>query len=291
MPPALRRLALLLTACLALALLAGRAPVRAQDAGDDTPPAAQSDSGSPADDAADSDAGHGWDGLDHSHGRELTKAAQGRAAAVLQSKPDLAPAPDTMAALRQILAEPQFAADQDTSSGKGPFDKFWEWLQKMLNRLGMPRGKSPVTMVLTVLLLLLLTVLIARLAWELAQRRQRQLVANSEPRAQDMGVSALLAAAAAAAGRRAYREALRLRFLALVKQLDLPASSVQTNSELTRLVRKQQPLAVEPFTGAVACFEDAWYGGLACDSDAYTRINELAALVVARFEPAGEAKA
>lgn len=285
-------------AVILLALLLGRYPCRlahADDTADSPAPAAapaddsgtasQDDSGTASADESDPAAGDETDPDDPSQGHYLEHIALPQAAVPLSHAPPLPAVADSAASLKRILAEPQFAADDAIDKGDGPLERFLTWAQQLLTKAGMTVGGTT-TLLLTIALFGMLAFLIVRLIWELVQRqRRRSFAVASGPRPEDMTAQALLSAAAAALARGEFREALRLRFLALVKQLDLAGTTVQTNSQLMRQVRKAQPAAAAPFAGAVACFEDAWYGGLPCGADNYAELTTLAAEILRCFKP------
>jgi hypothetical protein len=278
-----------LALCLVLLPLAGTRCLAQEDA-----PAPESTSANPAETPPappdTEQAGGTGLGLGLSGKQALADAAGPGAAAVLTHEPHLPDAGASADTLRGILARPEFKDEETIASGDNPIEKFLAWLMKLFGG-GNPNGGSWVTVLITVALLGLLAYLITRLIWELVQRRSRKAFSGEgQLRAEDMTAAALLKAAAEAAERREFREALRMRFLALVKQLDLAATTVQTNSQLARQVRKAQPAAAVPFAGAVACYEDAWYGGLPCGAETYAELSGFAAEVLGYFTPAEEAK-
>lgn len=185
-------------------------------------------------------------------------------------------AAESAALLREILAHEKYTAEGFSEAGPSVFDRIIDWLQRLLPRFNLLPGSSITVQVLTVLVVLVVAYLIFRLIWELVQRRAQRESVGVESRPEDMTADALLLAAEQCARSGDYRTAIRWRFLALVKQLDLPAATVLTNSQLTRRVRKTAAAAAGPFAAAAGSFEDVWYGGLDCGPASYEQLSRSA---------------
>jgi hypothetical protein len=198
------------------------------------------------------------------------------------------PGADSGERLKSILARPEFSTDT-AAPQQTWLDKLMAWLQRLLSRnnlrtpawLGQGTGA-----VLIALIFVLLCYIIARLLWGfVALRRRRQLgeqaVEELPSRPQE-----LLAQAKAALARGDLRGALRLRFRAVIAALELPSSSLQTNSQLARVIRREAPEAAAPFARLSACFEDVWYGGAVCLETQYREADSLAELVEAALAQA-----
>ena len=61
---------------------------------------------------------------------------------------------------------------------------------------------------------------------------------------------------------------------------------VLTNRHLQRQVAERWPPAAPAFRELADCFEDAWYGGLTCHAEGYTRAEQLASQIKQAVEAA-----
>jgi hypothetical protein len=201
---------------------------------------------------------------------ELSPAARETILRALEGEQPGASAAQSKPTLERILAEPQFTQGGFTSSSESFLDKLLDRLQRLLAGAGLGGGTA--VAMLTVVIILGICYLLFRLCWELFQRRAARSLARTETALEDQSSEVLLNAAETAARQGDFRTALRWRFLALVKQLDLPASALQTNTQLLRLVRKANTAAAAPFGAAAAAFEDAWYGNMPCSRIEYDEV-------------------
>jgi len=186
----------------------------------------------------------------------------------------------TMQTLEQILAQPEY------SSEAKPKERRPSWLSRMLESLGNVYERmgiahaGPVGVVVISALALLLVYAVVRLVWGvLARQRARQLVQGEGGSEHERSEDELLAQAQRAMSSGQYREAVRLRYLALLRRLGVPAIALQTNWQLARRVAREWPQAGSQFKSLVLCYEDAWYGALPCGAEDYRQADELAGAV------------
>lgn len=204
----------------------------------------------------------------------------------LEHRPDSGDQSEQM--LKAILGRPEFhteiAAPQQTW-----LDKLMAWLQRLLSRSNL---RTPVWLgqgtgvVLIALIFLLLCYIAARLLWGFIALRRRQQLSAGVAEELPSRPQELLAQAKAAFARGDLRGALRLRFRAVIAALELPSASLQTNSQLARLIRREAPEAAVPFARLSACFEDVWYGGAVCQESQYHEADGLAQKVEAALSQA-----
>jgi hypothetical protein len=139
-------------------------------------------------------------------------------------------------------------------------------------------------------LILVVAAVVARLLWGWLSQRGLRRVADAASEELPSRPAELLEQARAAHARGDLRAALRLRFRAVVAAMDLPSSSLQTNSQLARLLRREVPLAASPFSSLSAAFEDVWYGGVACTEGIYRDAEQLAVQVESALRLAQESR-
>jgi len=212
------------------------------------------------------------DGPPAANAQDMAVSAAG--SELLNRPVQLQPESETAAELKRILAQEEFQ-----SQGQKPRES---WLQRSWNRLQEMLGSSNIGgsgvwgVVLAVLLLALIVFLVVRLAWQFATRAKRDEKAaeKTDPRSHSM--EQLIAAANEAAARGDYREALRFRYLALLRVLNLPAATVLTNSQIKRRIGRIHPALKGPFGQLVTTFEDTWYGGMRCLQRDYAQAEILA---------------
>lgn len=208
-------------------------------------------------------------------------------ALALAFEPQLAGAADTSEILAAILARPEFheesaPAPQPTWLGQ-LFQRFMNWLSRLFTPLA---GASIVVQVIAAIGMLLIGALliyyIARLFWSLLAAR-RGSAAAKEPGDEALArPDELLAAARRALEAGDFRQALRLRFRALLASLDIAAAPLLTNRELAEQITEHAPATSAALAELIRIFEDAWYGGLRCEAQHYQRSDELARAVEER---------
>jgi len=198
----------------------------------------------------------------------------GEAAAVLSHDPGLASTNTTREQLEDILSRPEYQGEDEPPAERDDlWNRFLAWLAGLLGLVGLG-GASWIGVVAVVTIVALLLYLLVRLIWQQAGRRSHRAV-RGEPDAERMGLDALLATAMDAAGRGDFRVAIRYRYLALLRQLEVPTSALLTNTQMVQRLKKNRPLVAAPFGELVKIFEDTWYGGLACGAEQHRRVLAL----------------
>jgi hypothetical protein len=192
--------------------------------------------------------------------------------------PKLQPPAATAKTLKEILARPEFAATKKQSKKISLLDRIKEFIERLFSHIGLAPGKWAGT-IAVIIALALLIFLILRIVTGY-ERRSSGLSDGGGTLAKPKTAGELLAEADQAAARGDFRDAVRLRFRAMLRQLELPASTVQTNTQLLRRIGQDYPAAHGALTDLVQCFEDAWYGSLPCDRGDYDRSSRLAGEVV-----------
>jgi hypothetical protein len=197
---------------------------------------------------------------------------------------------DTANELRGILADPKYSSGGIDAVEPTWLEKFLDWLGRIFKGTGLPMDNGWIVLATGAVILAVLY-LVVRIGWELLQRRgPRRRTELKDVAPEEMSAAGLLAAATAAAQRGDFRSAIRLRFLALVKELGLPAASWQTNSQLARAIRRLQPAAATPFATAASRYEEVWYGGAAGSRADFEGVQAAALEVLAMLpQPAAEA--
>ncbi|MCC7479802.1 DUF4129 domain-containing protein [bacterium] len=177
---------------------------------------------------------------------------------------------DSRKVLKDILARPEFLEKKAQAKPKTQnwLQRILQAIQQWLSRLGLgvvagSQVATVIAVVLVGLLLLLLVYLLVRWIWD-AVATGRVIKAPLDEKAEDeLEPDALLRLAQQAFARGEVRQAIRLRFKAVLRRLPQTASTVLlTNSQLARRLAREYPQAAQPFKRLVLCFEDAWYGGM-----------------------------
>lgn len=191
--------------------------------------------------------------------------------------PPKKPDGDSKDLLRAILARPEF---QD----EAPKKKVQQdtWLQELLKRLqdwlnslglGAVAGSTTATVIAAVLLAILLALLLymlVRWIWDLMASGRRIKLNLSEESEEQLAAPGLLKLAEAALARGEVRQAIRLRFRAVLRRVpQASAALLLTNSQLKRRLGREYPAAAQPFGKLVGCFEDVWYGGVSASVEDY----------------------
>lgn len=193
---------------------------------------------------------------------------------VLSKAPRLLPPSDSTGELRRILSQ----AEYQEAPGKQPqeswLNRIWEQLQELLGGFGVG-GSGLWGVLLAVLLLALLVFLVARLLWQWATRARFAQPA-AEGTGQPQTVDQLLAAAHLAAGQGDFRAAIRFRYLALLRALNLPTAAVMTNSQISRRMSQRHPALQGALGELIVSYEDCWYGGAAVQRREYETAVRLA---------------
>ncbi len=183
---------------------------------------------------------------------------------------------DTRKLLSDILARPEFQEDPQQKPRQE------SWLQRLLRALqqwfsklgfGMVAGSNVATVIAAVLLgtlLLLLIYLLVRWIWDALSVGSNPRTSMDEKAEEEMEPDALARLAMQALARGEIRQAIRLRFKAVLRRLPQTSATVLlTNSQLKRRLAREYPSAAAPFGRLVVCFEDAWYGGMSVSEADY----------------------
>jgi hypothetical protein len=183
---------------------------------------------------------------------------------VLAYEPSFNPS-DTQELLDEILRRAEYQGEDDAPLEQdNMLARLLAWLDGVLSAAGLgATGWAGVVVVAGLLALLLY--LVVKLIWVQAGRHSRS--AKAEPKAGQLGLDELLLAAGESAQRGDFRAAIRFRFLALLRQLEVPASTLLTNTQLKRKLGKRMPSAETPFREFVGIYEDTWYGGFDCSNE------------------------
>ncbi len=196
---------------------------------------------------------------------------------VLNHQPDLPQKGQSSAALKDILARPEYLVQPPSPPPQSLLDRIAQWIAKHLPALGgIAAAGSTATIVITVAVVLLLVLLIyaiVRLMWQRMSRTDPASYAVDEARLDAAGLLDLAQRAASAGD---YRSALRLRFRAVVSRLGVLDADWKTNWQLLKLVRREHPDAARSFADLTALFEDCWYGGAMSGATEYERAAALA---------------
>lgn len=186
---------------------------------------------------------------------------------------------DSATLLRGILSSPDFQIDEVPEVQESPILKqLADWFNRTMRNIGNLFGlgnnsNTLLVYVLVILALALVAMIIRQLILNGGSPRGRSSFGSK----QELSAEADLAALAEQhAARGDYRMAMRYRFLAVLRSLDLPASTLTTNSVLVRKVRSGHPALHDEFSQLVRIFEDAWYGSLDVDGNQYREAAALA---------------
>jgi hypothetical protein len=200
--------------------------------------------------------------------------------------PQLLPASQTTKTLKGILARPEYSKEKNRSDQKGLFQRFIEYLAKLLHPLGIKNGNWVVAAAIIVVAAIAVFLLLRMLSGlELRGKRQEEGPGRVE---KPKSAGELMAEADKAAASGDFREAIRLRFRSMLRQLEIPWSAVQTNTQVVRGLSKEHPTVRGPLQNLVDCFEDAWYGCRSCGRTDYELAVQLASEVVQTVRSAEE---
>jgi hypothetical protein len=197
---------------------------------------------------------------------------------IVQQAPELPDRESTSLKLREILSRPEFAADYGKPPDTSLLERLWEFLKKLFGPLGLV-GWSPIGYVAVLLMTALVVFLLTKMIWEFSVHLRARATEADESEPPPPTVEAMLKAAAEAAARGDFRQAVRLRFNALVSSLGLPSVALRTNHQILRNLAQDCPPARSPMAELVACFEDAWYGAFPCGGTDYAMACSLATTV------------
>ena len=197
---------------------------------------------------------------------------------IVQQAPELPDRESTSLKLREILSRPEFAADYGKPPDTSLLERLWEFLKKLFGPLGLV-GWSPIGYVAVLLMTALVVFLLTKMIWEFSVHLRARATEADESEPPPPTVEAMLKAAAEAAARGDFRQAVRLRFNALVSSLGLPSAALRTNHQILRNLAQDCPPAHSSMAELVACFEDAWYGAFPCGGTDYAMACSLATTV------------
>jgi hypothetical protein len=187
---------------------------------------------------------------------------------------------DSATMLREILSSPAFKSSiQPDIQGETLLEKLGRWLNNTMAKigtalgLGSSTGGTVIIYVMVVLALALMAMLIRQLIMSSGTRRGRR---HQEAVVEPESIPDLLRLAERHAADGEFRQALRYRYLATLQSLDLPSSTLTTNSMLIRELQTVQPQLLREFRSLVALFEDAWYGSMETGRTHYQEAATLA---------------
>ena len=209
-----------------------------------------------------------------------------------QSSPAPVDGTDSAGLLREILQSEEFQRDQQPQKQTtGIMQQVIEWLDRTLQNIGKAlglgaSGGNVLVYALIILALVLVAMIVRQLLMHTGRRGGRLAGESGELDDRDLDLAEL---ARRHAGRGDYRTALRYRFLAVLRMLDLPASTLTTNSMLVRRVASGHPEMHADFRELVGMFEDAWYGSLDCGGPQYEEAERIAGSIDRRLQHAREA--
>jgi hypothetical protein len=195
--------------------------------------------------------------------------------AVLEHAPQLSAPVDTAQELKRILAQDEFQDSAEPAPRKSWFGRMWDQLQLALNSMG-----SGLTgtwgAVLAIALLILLAFLVVRLLWGWSVRGRDGTPDAGGGQARRQTAEQLREAAELAAGQGDFRAAIRFRYLALLRALNLATTALMTNSQIKRSISRRHPALAGSLGQLVTAYEDTWYGGLASRREDYEHASDLA---------------
>ena len=196
---------------------------------------------------------------------------------LLNSSPGLPPADETEVLLRGILQQQKYVEGGTPEIGAETWlERFFNWMRRQLSRIGINVGND-LSAVIIVAIAILLLVVIVRIIWGVLGRRQHAAADGGRGEASpQLTPSRLRQAAEDAAAAGELREAIRLRFLAVLGASRLPFSTLMTNSQIIREMKVEHPAVLRPLRELVLCYEDAWYGGQTVSAEQYMHADGLA---------------
>ena len=195
---------------------------------------------------------------------------------VLDYEPQLADKSTTGSRLKEILASPEYQGDAvEVPPGESWLEQFTSWLSKALG--GLSGGSSNTFGLVAISLLIgLLVFLLARLVWNMFGGRRFASDAKQPISIEQLSAVDLVAQAANAATRGDYQLAVRLRFKAVLSSLNIPSSTVLTNTQVLARLKRNLPFAAKPFAKLAGIFEETWYGQQPCGATEYQLANQCA---------------
>jgi hypothetical protein len=195
--------------------------------------------------------------------------------AVLEHAPRLSAPADTAQELKRILAQDEFQESAEPAPRKSWIGRMWDQFQLALDSMG-----SGLTgtwgAVLAVVLLIALAFLVVRLLWGWSVRGRDGAPDAGGSQARRQTAEQLREAADLAAGQGDFRAAIRFRYLALLRALNLATTALMTNSQIKRSVSRRHPALAGSLGQLVTAYEDTWYGGLASRREDYELASDLA---------------
>ncbi len=202
-----------------------------------------------------------------------------RLTAVAADNPD-----DVRAAAREILSRPEFADPQDSFWSDaaravldpvGSIQKVFEWL---LRRTDAETGNPVFAWAIVVIALAVIAFVVVRVTQSMTRDDSVAM-----PLAPDTGATSwreLLERAERHEAERQWRQAVRLRYAALIGQLAdegvLERRPGRTTGEYARQVRVNAPDAAPSFGAATDIFEVIWYGDGVADEESASSFRRLA---------------
>lgn len=194
---------------------------------------------------------------------------------VLRHAPRLLPSGDTAGELQRILTQDEYKDAPGKEAQESWAQNQWDRIQQMLAGLSVI-GTGVWGLVAAGLLLALLAFLVARLLWQWATHARSGTAADEPGTGPPQTTKQLLEAAEIAARRGDFRAAIRFRYLALLRALNLPTAALMTNSQIRRRVVSRNPALQGAMGDLVIAFEDCWYGGVTAGQQDYERASGLA---------------
>jgi len=198
----------------------------------------------------------------------------------LQYEPGLGPATDTGDELYIILTRDEFQGEAGRLDEETWIDKFFKWVNQLFGNRQVPVSQPGWGWIISVVIAgFLLIYLVTRFIWWVMGRRRERAgtYSGSEASERRLTPDGLLKLAGECASRGDHRSAVRYRYLALLKRLEMPDSPLRTNSQVMRWIERRYPAAGSGFGELVRCYEDTWYGGQPLSAAEYSRAGERAA--------------
>jgi hypothetical protein len=184
--------------------------------------------------------------------------------------------------LKEILARPEFQGKEEKKRSVAWWDRLLKLIERWLknrgfNMSGGERWISILAAALLGVLLVLIVYLIVRWVWGGSVRLTGLRSPSREVNEDELGHSGLLKLAETALARGEFRQAVRLRFKAMLRLAPQESAAVLlTNSQLVRRLSRQYPELRSPLSAAVQRFEDIWYGGMDCSAQDYASVDRWA---------------